>query len=265
MMSRVFRGAFFGILLGIVGGLAVGGLMYRKSDAAENVTAVLTMSQGILDESSAADVSAEKTGNTGVADDKSSTGDTNNEIEYPVLRFHIRANSDREEDQALKLEVKEQALSILEPIMKEADSLETAKRLIFAKMPYLKSQVESYMGKAGFSYNADVYFTTEYFPLKQYGDVTFPAGNYEALRIDIGEVAGQNWWCVMYPSLCFVDATHAVLPTEEKEKLQDILSDREYERLIKCEKEGGESRDIWFYHSKLLDTVKDWITSNTPR
>ncbi|MDE5966510.1 MAG: stage II sporulation protein R [Lachnospiraceae bacterium] len=233
MMTRVFRGAFFGILLGIVGGLAVGGLMYEKQEAPENTTAVLTMSQKVIEES--------------------------DETEYPVLRFHIRANSDREEDQALKMEVKEQVLSFLEPIMQEADSLEIAKKLISAKLPYIKSQVETYMVKAGFQYNADVYFTTEYFPLKQYGDVTFPAGNYEALRIDIGEVEGQNWWCVMYPSLCFVDASHAMLPTEEKEKLQDILTDREYDRLMEHTAKGGESKDIWFYHSKLLDTVKEWI------
>ncbi len=245
MMSRIFRGAFFGILLGIVGGITAGSLLYGKKDAAEDETAVLTMSKNIA------------------AEEERETKDS--EMVYPVLRFHVRANSDREEDQALKMEVKEQVLAILEPVMREADSLELAESLISAKLPYIKSQVEEYMQNAGFSYQAEVYFTTEYFPLKQYGDVTFPAGNYEALRVDIGQVKGQNWWCVMYPSLCFVDAAHAVLPLEEKEKLREVLTEEEYNKLIegslqKEASDGADSEDIWFYHSKLIDLIKEWIS-----
>lgn len=67
--------------------------------------------------------------------------------------------------------------------------------------------------------------------MKDYGDLRFPAGNYEALCVRIGSAAGHNWWCVLFPSLCFVDETHAVVPDDSKEKLQDSLSQEEYESL----------------------------------
>ena len=67
------------------------------------------------------------------------------------------------------------------------------------------------------------------FPDKTYGDVTFPAGRYEALRIEIGRAEGHNWWCVLYPNLCFLDSVHAVVPEEGKEELRQVLTDEEYE------------------------------------
>ena len=71
--------------------------------------------------------------------------------------------------------------------------------------------------------------TKSYFPQKTYGDVTFPAGEYEALHIEIGRAKGHNWWCVLYPNLCFVDATNAVVPKKSKEKLKSVLDEEEYE------------------------------------
>ncbi len=244
MMSRIMRGALFGIFLGIVGGLAIGSLTYENQETDEEHTAVLAVSDDIVssEEGDNADEETELIADAG-----------------GVLRFHIRANSDSVEDQMIKMDVKEYALSILSPVAAEAQSFETAKRLIEAKLPFLKSELENYMQKAGYTYQVEVYFTTEYFPLKQYGDVTFPAGEYEALRIDIGEVEGQNWWCVMYPSLCFIDATHAVLPVEEKEKLESMLTKEEYDFLVSRNEAEDDTKNVVFYHSKLVDTVKAWI------
>ena len=77
-------------------------------------------------------------------------------------------------------------------------------------------------------YTVSAAVTTCYFPDKTYGDVTFPAGNYEALRIEIGAAKGHNWWCVLYPNLCFTDATNAVVPEEGKEELKNVLTEDEY-------------------------------------
>lgn len=71
-----------------------------------------------------------------------------------------------------------------------------------------------------------------YFPVKSYGDCTFPAGEYEALRVTIGEARWRNWWCVLYPSLCFVDTVHGVVPEDSKEELKNVLTEEEYESLF---------------------------------
>lgn len=88
--------------------------------------------------------------------------------------------------------------------------------------------------------------TTCWFPDKTYGDVTFPAGNYEALRIEIGSAKGHNWWCVLYPSLCFRDAANAVVPNEGKEKLKHVLTEEEYSEITA----GTEFKISWYFWKK---------------
>ena len=78
------------------------------------------------------------------------------------------------------------------------------------------------------NYDVAVYFENSYFPMKSYGDVTFPPGEYEAFRIDIGDHDGKNWWCVLYPPLCFVDTSYGVLPDTSKDTLKNILTEDEY-------------------------------------
>ena len=82
-----------------------------------------------------------------------------------------------------------------------------------------------------------------YFPDKTYGDVTFPRGYYDALRIEIGKAEGENWWCVLYPNLCFLDSVHAVVPEEGKDKLKNVLDEEEYEMVTTLSK----FRVGWFF------------------
>lgn len=84
--------------------------------------------------------------------------------------------------------------------------------------------------QAGYPVHAEL--TECYFPRKSYGDCTFPAGRYEALRICIGKAEGKNWWCVLFPNLCFVDSIHAVVPEEQKKELKNVLTEEEYESLF---------------------------------
>ena len=81
------------------------------------------------------------------------------------------------------------------------------------------------------------------FPEKKYGDMTFPQGEYEALRITLGEAAGHNWWCVLYPNLCFLDKTCAVVSDEGKEDLKGVLTDEEYQLLT----DNKELKVKWFF------------------
>ena len=148
-----------------------------------------------------------------------------------VLRFHVLANSDSGEDQALKIEVKSLLLGYLEDSLPADASLEETKHYIGEHLGELEQTAERYMREKGFSYSADARLTRCYFPTKIYGDLVFPSGEYEALRVSLGEGAGQNWWCVLYPALCFTEPEQAVVPPQSKELLRDAVSAEDYRKL----------------------------------
>lgn len=178
------------------------------------------------------------------------------DVTKQVLRFHVRANSDTVVDQGLKLKVKEAVVAYIEPMLKESTSLESAIAIIEEEKGNIETIVENTMAEANASYDAKVYLTEEYFPLKEYGDLTFPAGVYQALRIDIGMAEGQNWWCVMYPTLCMIDATNAVVPAESKEQLQTVLTREEYEALLTGTYDGEVTVQV---KCKLWEEIKEWL------
>lgn len=148
-----------------------------------------------------------------------------------VLRFHILANSDSEEDQALKMDVKEQVLAFLKNSMPDGMDVEETEEWMRRNTDKLEETGKKTILLAGKDYPVSAAVTTCYFPEKTYGDVTFPAGNYKALRIEIGAAKGHNWWCVLYPNLCFTDATNAVVPEEGKEELKNVLTEEEYSKV----------------------------------
>lgn len=149
-------------------------------------------------------------------------------IASQIVRFHVRANSDSDSDQQLKLKVKDEIITYLRPMLEKSKSLEESKQILSRHTDDIKSKAENVLKKEGSTQSVSVYFENSYFPMKTYGDVTFPPGVYEAFRIDIGESTGRNWWCVLYPPLCFVDATYGVLPQDSKDTLKNILTDEEY-------------------------------------
>ena len=150
-------------------------------------------------------------------------------IAEEVLRFHILANSDSQEDQALKMEVKELILGWMENTMPKGMDLTETKLWLKEHTDEAEALCEERIREQGYTYPVSTAVTTCYFPEKSYGDVTLPAGNYEALRIEIGAANGHNWWCVLYPNLCFVDAVHAVMPEESKQELERVLTEEEYD------------------------------------
>lgn len=177
-----------------------------------------------------------------------------------ILRFHVRANSDSEEDQALKLAVKEDVISMLRPLLEQCENVDDSKNIIVANLQNIYTAAINTIVEQGYDYDVKVYVTEEEFPVKTYGDLTFPAGNYQALRIDIGEAKGQNWWCVMFPPLCFIDESTAVVSEEGKEALKRALTSEEYEALYAYYSgaEGGEDVTIKG-KSWLLDCVKECV------
>lgn len=162
---------------------------------------------------------------------------TQQHLAQEVLRFHVLANSDDEADQQLKIEVRDAVLAYLEAEMPSGESeendmdVERTKDWMRKHVDEIEKIGTDVVCAAGYDYPVNVAVTTCWFPDKRYGDVTFPAGNYEALRVEIGAAKGHNWWCVLYPGLCFLDAASAVVPDEGKDKLQNVLTEEEYARV----------------------------------
>ena len=161
-------------------------------------------------------------------------------IASQIISLHVIANSDETADQTLKKEVKDQVVTYLRSKMNQAASIQAARQVICQEMDALKEIAEKKIRQEGYDYPVTVSLGTTYFPVKEYGDMAFPAGDYEALRVQIGKSKGRNWWCVMYPSLCLVDGVYQTVPENSKDKLKQVLSTSEYQSLV----DGGE--DVQF-------------------
>lgn len=158
-----------------------------------------------------------------------------------IMRFHVRANSDSEKDQELKLAVKEDVVTMLKPLLEDCENVAESRNVIVSNLQNIYKTAVNTVVEQGYDYEVQVYVTEEEFPAKTYGELTFPAGEYQALRIDIGKAEGQNWWCVMYPPLCFIDESTAVVSEEGKELLKENLTAKEYADLFAHSKVKGES------------------------
>ncbi len=151
-----------------------------------------------------------------------------------ILRFHVLANSDSPDDQALKLKVKDFLLETIRSEAPDSVNREELVKYIQNNKHALAESAEKFMQKQGFDYRADVRLETCQFPQKTYGDMTFPAGKYEAVRVVLGKGGGKNFWCVLYPSLCYIDSTYAVVPDSSKELLQTLLPEDDFQSLLRA-------------------------------
>ena len=150
------------------------------------------------------------------------------DIASSVFRLHVIANSDSKEDQDLKYKVRDNLLKYMNKICKNCTSKEDAISLVEKNKDIFKQIALDTISNEGFSYDVNINIGNFEFPIKNYGDISLPAGLYDALRVEIGEAKGQNWWCVMFPPLCFVDISSGVVPEESKEVLQDNLTEEEF-------------------------------------
>lgn len=151
-----------------------------------------------------------------------------------ILRFHVLANSDSAADQTLKLEVKDFILDKLQTGLEteEAASKEVICHYITVRKSALETAAEYYIKEQGFDYKVRVELAQCLFPEKTYGDMTFPAGTYDAVRVLIGQGKGKNFWCVLYPSLCYLDSTYAIVPESSKNQLSALLSEDDFQALL---------------------------------
>lgn len=161
-----------------------------------------------------------------------STSTLQQQIATQVLRFHIRANSDTVADQQKKLQIKQSLLEWLTPILSENTSKSETIQCIRKNLPDIRKEATRMAAPEPVT----VTLQKEWFPEKTYGTCTFPEGIYDALRVDIGQAKGHNWWCVLYPSLCFADALEPSMTEEGEEKLQQVLDEDAYDLLLHPQK-----------------------------
>ena len=159
-----------------------------------------------------------------------------------IFRLHVVANSDKKEDQELKMDVKKTVVDYLSQNLGAEADLEETREYVLGNLSEIEQAALRTIKEQGKSYPVSAAVEKTYFPDKTYGDCTFPAGEYEALNIRIGKGEGKNWWCVLYPSLCFIDDTWGVVSREKKEELQEVLTKEEFRTIFEDPEEKKKVR-----------------------
>jgi len=149
-------------------------------------------------------------------------------IASKILRFHVLANSDSIGDQALKERVRDAVGGYLNPLLKSSENLEETKNIIESHMTELIDVAEDTISRYGYDYEVSAKVARIDFPEKTYGEYTFPKGRYEALQLTIGQGEGRNWWCVLYPNMCFKGSVYEIVEEDAKKALREVLSPWEY-------------------------------------
>nr|WP_300326723.1 stage II sporulation protein R [uncultured Anaerostipes sp.] len=157
------------------------------------------------------------------------------DLKENVIRFHIRANSDSKKDQEEKLKVRDAVINYVSPYMENAETKEEALVILKEKEGEIQKIAENTLVKQGNPQKATVSFTTEEFPEKEYGNYVFPKGRYDAVRVDLGEAKGHNWWCVMFPDLCITKDEKVKINREAEKKMKKLLGENTV-RVIKQKK-----------------------------
>lgn len=169
------------------------------------------------------------------------------DISNRVLRLHVLANSDSEQDQALKLKVRDRILAESAGMLDSISNLKEAESAVKSRIPQLKAAAADEIKKQGYDYPVEVELTNMYFTTREYDEVTLPAGNYEALRVTIGKAEGHNWWCVIFPPMCLPAA-------EEPKELSEVLNANQLQIV-----EGKGGFEVKFLSVEWYEKVKAYL------
>ena len=275
MGYKILKGAMVGILLGVCGGILLTSVLHiAGGGSVRDVVSLfragnmkmLFAGQKISEEDQAeleavfgnAGMARSSAGGTETAEGMYGNADVYEDAlkspEDVIVRFHVRANSDSEEDLALKYEVRDAVLAEL------ADGLETveddgaALRYIMQKLPDIRQAARAVVDEAGYDYTISAYVVREEFPIREYGELVLPAGTYRALRVDIGAAKGENFWCMLYPMMCYTMDAGAVVDSEDAEKLAQALDEESYEKLFVKRDAKGDNVKV---RLKILEWLQD--------
>lgn len=145
------------------------------------------------------------------------------EIKYDYLRLHIRANSNTEVDQNVKYKIKDVMVDFLTPLLCDVESKEKALSIVDENIESIKLLCVNELYRNGFNYSVNVKVNNEYFPTRTYQNTTLESGYYDAVIVELGKAEGDNWWCVMYPPLCFVNKNENVKHIKYKSIIYEWL------------------------------------------
>ena len=169
-------------------------------------------------------------------------------ISKKVLRLHILANSNSTVDQNLKLKVRDRILKESNNLFNDVKDKEDAKKIVRSHLPEIKEIAEDEIKLQGFNYPVEVKLEKTYFNTRQYDDITLPAGQYEALRVLIGEGKGKNWWCVIFPSICLGSA-------KGTSSMEEILNDQETDIV-----EESQNYEIKFKIIEIFSSIENFLS-----
>ena len=272
MGYKILKGAMVGILLGVCGGILLTSVLHIAGGGSvrdvvslfrEGNMKMLFAGQKMSDEDLAeleavfgdAGMARLCAGGTETADGSADVyEDALKSPEDVIVRFHVRANSDSEEDLALKYKVRDAVLAELADGLKTVEDDGAALRYIMQKLPDIRQAARAVVDEAGYDYTISAYIVREEFPIREYGELVLPAGTYRALRVDIGAAKGENFWCMLYPMMCYTMDAGAVVDSEDTEKLAQALDEESYEKLfVKREAKPGDVK----VKLKILEWLQD--------
>lgn len=279
MGYKILKGAMVGILLGVCGGILLTSVLHIAGGGSvrdvvslfrEGNMKMLFADQKISDEDQAeleavfgdAGMARICAGGTETADGMYGNADGSADVyedairspEDVIVRFHVRANSDSEEDLALKYEVRDAVLAELADGLKTVEDDGAALRYIMQKLPDIRQAARAVVDEAGYDYTISAYIVREEFPIREYGELVLPAGTYRALRVDIGAAKGENFWCMLYPMMCYTMDAGAVVDSEDAEKLAQALDEESYEKLFVKRDAKGDNVKV---RLKILEWLQD--------
>jgi len=168
-------------------------------------------------------------------------------IREKVFRLHVIANSDSAVDQELKLNVRDRIIAESRRLFYDLNGKDEIVEEAKLSLKEIEAIAESEIEARGYSYNVKAEVLNMHFTTREYGDVTLPAGNYDALRITIGEGRGHNWWCVMFPPMCLPAAS-------EKKELGEVLNKNEMDIA-----QGKTKYKVKFKAVEVFEDVKRWF------
>ena len=175
------------------------------------------------------------------------------EIYESVVRLHVLANSDSEQDQALKLKVRDEVLRVTEPLLAGCESREQAEQILTEHTEEIRAAAQAVVYEQGYDYPVSVLLGKEEYPTRNYENCCFPSGTYMSLRVCIGDAEGQNWWCVLFPPLCLSAASADDTQSNEEAFVSVGLTGEQYRVITRTD-------DVKYrIRFKILETVQDLL------
>lgn len=183
-------------------------------------------------------------------------GTAQGKIADNVVRLHIVANSDKPADQELKLKVRDAILTHMHEKYPNGADREEAAEYLKNSLPVIKRIASDVLKKNGSDTSVNVDYGVFAFPTKEYNGLALPAGMYEAVRVELGDAKGQNWWCIMFPPLCIADASSLRLDEQAMNRLKEEIGDDNYRLITDITDEGNVPVKIKFRIVELVESSK---------